>query len=174
MEKHSVTSTTTKEIKLSVDDIIYRFEHITACSDLRHIFSRGHDIDAIYNQISAVIDTSALTCLLAREVMIMADIDHSRIDDLIVGKCDAMLPVVYREMNAQFDQVRIDLSLSYAGLVKRMLDCCEGIMQSRDMEESQFSEGVMRKKIQEIETHFKRVAEQERQCRTDEVSILLI
>ena len=76
---------------------------------------------------------------------------------------------IYCEMIEEFKQVKIDFAFSYATLIRAVLNRQPGILETPCFSDVQLTEGIILKKLAEIEGHYNRVVEQEKQCRSHDV-----
>lgn len=94
------------------------------------------------------------------------------IETAFVDHCSkepSALVEIYSEVQEEFKLVRIDFANSYCRLIKCILERYPGILEHPCFSEVQLTESVLLKKISEIESHYARVVEQDRQCRSNDV-----
>lgn len=110
-----------------------------------------------------------LLCMMGTEVH---DTHLNQIESAFIDQCSkdpTTLLEVYCEVLEEFKLVKIDFAYSYCRIIRAVLSRHPGLMEHPCFSDVQITENVMLKKVSEVESHYARVIEQERQCRSHDV-----
>lgn len=156
-----------------------RFATITSNLQLGQVVSQCKSAIDLLKQVELFATSKNIkTSLHLRELVFLSmgnypHVEHIGIMDGFYAELCAKEPStlleIYCEMIEEFKVVRIDFAFSYATLIRAVLNRQPGILETPCFSEVQLTEGIILKKIAEIEGHYNRVVEQERQCRSHDV-----
>ena len=159
-----------------------RYSTVTGDQSLAAIVQQSKSDADLVNAAAYLISTKNVKAALRlRELVLLcmaAGVNETHVNQIeaaFVDQCTrepATLLEVYCEVLEEFRLVKIDFAHSYCRLIRAVLARQPGIMEHPCFSDVQVTENVMLKKVSEVESHYARVVEQERQCRTHDVDLV--
>lgn len=156
-----------------------RFSTVTGDHSLEPIVSQCRSEDDMVRHVGLLVAAKQVKASLRlRELAFLCmggqvNESHARaMEDAFVEQCSrepAWLLEVYCEMLEEFRLVKIDFAHSYCVLIRAVLHRCPGTVDDPCFAEASVTENLLLKKLSEVESHYARVVEQERQCRNRDV-----